>query len=213
MLPKLFRLPFALLPLAALYLAAQAPVAAVPPPVFGPSVMTPPQTPPGTAQLPRGTIPKGPPTIMDVVLGSADLTTLLTAIMATDMGVKLSAPDQMTLFAPTNAAFDKLPAAARTALMAPANKGVLTRILSNHIFKPAVSAEALAAQIKAGGGTTKLMMESGESVTAALDGQDIVITDSAGNRAHITKADNKQANGVVHMIDSLLLPQPKRSPM
>jgi uncharacterized surface protein with fasciclin (FAS1) repeats len=174
---------------------------AVPPPVIGQPLSLP---------ALRGAIPKGPPTVMDVVLGASDLTTLMTAIMKTDVPTTLSGPGPMTLFAPANAAFDRLPANARTALMDPANIAILTRVLRHHIVVGALTAKALTAQIKAGGGSAKLIMMSGDSITASTDAASIILTDGAGNTSRITRSDQREANGVVHIVDSLLLPQPKK---
>jgi uncharacterized surface protein with fasciclin (FAS1) repeats len=174
---------------------------AVPPPIIGQPLSLP---------ALRGAIPKGAPTIMDVVLGASDLTVLMTAIMKTDIPTTLSRPGPMTLFAPANAAFDRLPPSARAALMDPANMAILTRVLRHHIVVGTLTVDALAAQIKAGGGSTKLIMMSGDSITATTDAVSIILTDGAGNASRITKNDQREANGVVQIVDSLLLPQPKK---
>jgi uncharacterized surface protein with fasciclin (FAS1) repeats len=145
-----------------------------------------------------------------VVLGASDLTVLMTAIMKTDIPTTLSRPGPMTLFAPANAAFDRLPPSARAALMDPANMAILTRVLRHHIVVGTLTVDALAAQTKAGGGSTKLIMMSGDSITATTDAVSIILTDGAGNASRITKNDQREANGVVQIVDSLLLPQPKK---
>jgi uncharacterized surface protein with fasciclin (FAS1) repeats len=177
------------------------------PPQISPPIIFP--APTGSPLL-RGGPPKAAPTIMDFILGSGDLTALMSAVMATDISTTLAAPGSITLFAPTNSAFDKLPQSARAALMLPANKAVLTRVLSHHVLNGTLTSKELASRIQAGGGKAVLTMLSGQAITASLQGASIILTDGAGNQSRITVGDKQQGNGIVHQVDSLLLPQPPR---
>jgi uncharacterized surface protein with fasciclin (FAS1) repeats len=154
-------------------------------------------------------VPAG--TITALIKRTAAFSTLSAAVSVSGLEETLSAPGVLTVFAPTNDAFEKLPADARTALMNPANKIVLTRVLSHHVLVGQLKGADIAARIKSGGGRTTLTMLTGEPVTAEMAGTSIILTDTSGNRARITQSDKTQSNGVVHIIDSLIMPQPRKN--
>lgn len=128
------------------------------------------------------------------------------AAKAAGLDTTLAGPGPYTVLVPVNGAFDKLPAGALDTLMKPESRPQLTKVLTNHILSGAILAEDIAKAIENGGGKTQLMTVGGGTLTAVQDGKAIVITDSAGGRAVVTEADAKHSNGVVHKIDSVLLP-------
>jgi uncharacterized surface protein with fasciclin (FAS1) repeats len=111
-----------------------------------------------------------------------------------------------TVFAPTNAAFEKLPAGTVDTLLKPENKEKLAGILTYHVVAGKWTAEQLAEKIKASNGTAELKTVNGETLTAKLDGDSIVLTDEKGGTAKVTTADVLQSNGVIHVIDTVLTP-------
>ena len=163
---------------------------------------------PKTTELPPSQTQSATNTIAQNIANTKDLNTLSTAVKAAGVEPALSGAGPLTLFAPTNAGFAKLPAGTVDTLLKPENAGVLSAILSNHVVAGSLSGSVLAEQIKAGGGKTILKTLAGQSLTAKLDGAAISLSDSNGNIAHVTQADMPQSNGVVHMIDGLLLPKP-----
>ena len=119
----------------------------------------------------------------------------------------MQGPGPFTVFAPDNAAFEKIPAATRESLMAPAGKADLTKILTYHVVPGRLTAADIAAQATANGGTATLMTVQGEElkVMAGPNGS-WVITDAKGGKSTITQADVAQSNGVVHVVDAVLMP-------
>ena len=111
-----------------------------------------------------------------------------------------------TVFAPTNEAFAALPAGTVDTLLKPENKKKLTTVLTYHVVAGDVTAEKLAAMIKKGGGKAELKTVAGETLTVGMDGSKITLTDKKGDVATVTIADVKQSNGVIHVIDKVLLP-------
>jgi uncharacterized surface protein with fasciclin (FAS1) repeats len=146
-------------------------------------------------------------TIVTNAAKASNLTTLVSAVTAAGLGDTLSGTGPFTVFAPDNAAFEKVPAATRTALMAPAGKADLTKILTYHVVAGRLTAADIAAQATANGGTATLKTVQGEDlkVTAGPNGT-WVITDAKGGKSTITQADVMQSNGVVHVIDTVLMP-------
>jgi uncharacterized surface protein with fasciclin (FAS1) repeats len=137
-----------------------------------------------------------------------NLSTLVAAVKAADLVATLQGPGPFTVFAPTNDAFAKLPAGAVDGLLKPEAKADLTGVLTYHVVAGNVDAAALMAQIKAGGGSAKLTTVQGGTLTATEDGMGgIVLTDAKGGTAKVTTADVRQSNGVVHVIDSVLMPK------
>ncbi len=144
--------------------------------------------------------------IIDNAVNSADHTTLVAAVKAAGLVDTLKGPGPFTVFAPTNAAFDKLPAGTVDTLVKPENKETLTKILTYHVVAGKVSAGMLMKKIKAGGGTATLKTVSGGTLTAMMDGGNVVLKDEKGGTATVTIADVFQKNGVIHVVDSVLQP-------
>lgn len=136
-----------------------------------------------------------------------DFTTLTAAIQSAGLAQRLSSPGPFTVFAPTNAAFDKIPAADRNALMEPAKKADLTKILTYHVVPGRLAVADLAAQAAANNGTATLTTVQGGKLTLRdAGGGKWEITDAKGGKATITMADQARTNGVVHVIDTVLMP-------
>lgn len=145
--------------------------------------------------------------IIENAVNSKDHTTLVAAVKAAGLVETLSGAGPFTVFAPTNGAFDKLPAGTVDTLLKPENKAKLTGVLTYHVVAGKVSAADLAAKIKAGGGKAVLKTVAGGEITASVDGGKVVITDANGGKATVTIADVNQSNGVIHVIDTVLLPK------
>ena len=118
----------------------------------------------------------------------------------------LSGAGPFTVFAPTNAAFAKLPAGTVETLLKPENKGTLQAVLTYHVVPGRLTAADLVARIKAGGGSAQLTTAQGGTLTARMDGKAIVLTDGKGGTARVVQADVLQSNGVIHVTDSVSLP-------
>lgn len=144
--------------------------------------------------------------IVQNALNSADHTTLVTAVKAAGLVDTLEGPGPFTVFAPTNDAFAKLPAGTVDNLLKPENKEMLTKILTYHVVAGNVSAEDLKKMIKAGHGKAELKTVSGGSLWAMWKDGNIVLQDEKGGMATVTIADVFQSNGVIHVIDSVLMP-------
>jgi len=144
--------------------------------------------------------------IIDNAVNSADHTTLVAAVKAAGLVATLKGPGPFTVFAPTNAAFDKLPAGTVDSLLKPEMKGTLTSVLTYHVVAGRLDGAAIAARIKAGGGKAVLKTVQGESLTARMNGSGIILVDSKGGSANVTTANVYQSNGVIHVIDSVLMP-------
>lgn len=147
-------------------------------------------------------------TIVDAAIASPDHTTLVSAVQAAGLVETLSGEGPFTVFAPTNAAFAKLPAGTVESLTQPENRDALTRILTYHVVAGRVTAAELGAMIDAGGGTATLTTVQGGALTAAREGQSIRLTDAAGGTALVTAADVTGSNGVIHVIDTVVMPPP-----
>ncbi len=146
-------------------------------------------------------------TVVAVAQGNPDFTTLVSAVQAAELVETLNGAGPFTVFAPTNAAFDKIPAATRETLMTPAGKQDLTRILTYHVVPGNVSAAALAEQITAGGGSATLTTVQGGTLTARANADgSITLTDAAGNTSRVVQADVAATNGVIHAIDTVVMP-------
>jgi uncharacterized surface protein with fasciclin (FAS1) repeats len=144
--------------------------------------------------------------IVQNAMNSADHTTLVAAVKAAGLVDTLQGKGPFTVFAPTNEAFQKLPAGTVDTLLKPENKAQLTQVLTYHVVAGKVDSKALAKMIKAGNGTATLKTVAGGTLTAKMDGMDIVLTDAKGGTAKVTIADVYQSNGVIHVIDGVLLP-------
>ena len=145
--------------------------------------------------------------IVENASNSKDHTTLVAAVKAAGLVETLSGTGPFTVFAPTNAAFDKLPAGTVDKLVKPESKEVLTSILTYHVVAGKLSSKDVAAAIKAGNGKAELKTVQGGKLFASMKGKDVVLTDAKGNVAKITVVDVNQSNGVIHVIDAVLMPQ------
>ena len=146
-------------------------------------------------------------TIAQTVFGSADHSRLLAALKAAGLAETLGGAGPYTVFAPTNAAFEKLPAGTAEGLMKPGSKAQLTGILTHHVVPGVVTAKDLAAAIERGGGKATLATMSGDTLTVTQANGGIVVTDGRGGQARVTQADQAQSNGVVHVVDAVLMPK------
>ena len=144
--------------------------------------------------------------IIENAVNSKDHTTLVAAVKAAGLVDTLSGPGPFTVFAPTNAAFAKLPAGTVDNLLKPENKATLTSILTYHVVAGKMNAKDVVAAIKAGGGKAQLTTVQGGKLTASLSGSKVVITDAKGGKSMVTIADVNQSNGVIHVVDTVLLP-------
>ena len=145
--------------------------------------------------------------VVDVAIGSAAHTTLVTAVKAADLVTTLKGKGPFTVFAPTNDAFAKLPAGTVETLLKPENKAKLAGILTYHVVAGKLSASDVVAAVKKGNGKAVLKTVNGEKITATLDGSKVKITDAKGGSAYVTTADLNASNGVVHVIDTVLMPK------
>ena len=145
--------------------------------------------------------------IIDNAVNSKDHTTLVAAVKAAGLVETLKGKGPFTVFAPTNAAFDALPAGTVDTLLKPENKAKLTGILTYHVVAGKDDSKALAAAIKDGGGKATLKTVAGGTLTASLEGKDVIITDESGGKAKVTQADVYQSNGVIHVVDKVMLPK------
>lgn len=145
-------------------------------------------------------------TIVENAVNSKDHTTLVAAVKAAGLVDALSGPGPFTVFAPTNAAFAKLPAGTVETLVKPENKATLTAILTYHVVPGKVSAAQLIDLIKQGGGKAELKTLNGGILTARVVGGKVVLTDGKGGTATVTQADVFQSNGVIHVTDSVSIP-------
>ncbi len=145
--------------------------------------------------------------VVDIAISSADHTTLVAAVKAADLVGTLKSKGPFTVFAPTNAAFGKLPAGTVETLLKPENKAQLAKILTYHVVSGNLDAAAVMAAIKTGKGKVVLTMVSGGKLTASIDMGKVKLTDENGGVAYVTAADLKGSNGVIHVIDSVVLPK------
>ncbi len=144
--------------------------------------------------------------IIDNAVNSKDHTTLVAAVKAAGLVDTLKGPGPFTVFAPTNAAFAKLPAGTVDTLLKPENKADLTKILTYHVVPGKLNAAELIAQAKANGGKAMLTTVQGEPLTAWVEGNSVYLTDAKGGKSMVTIADVNQSNGVIHVIDTVLMP-------
>lgn len=145
--------------------------------------------------------------IVDNAVNSADHTTLVAAVKAAGLVETLKSKGPFTVFAPTNAAFDKLPAGTVDTLLRPENKGMLTNILTYHVLAGRYDSNAIAKKIKAGHGKAWFKTVNGGTLTAWMDGNTLVLTDEKGGQSRVTIANVYQSNGVIHVVDTVLMPK------
>jgi uncharacterized surface protein with fasciclin (FAS1) repeats len=144
--------------------------------------------------------------IIDNAVNSKDHTTLVAAVKAAGLVDTLKGPGPFTVFAPTNAAFAALPPGTVDTLLKPGNKAVLTKVLTYHVVPGRLNASDIDKQIKAGGGIATVKTVQGETLTLATEGKDITVTDEKGGTAKVTIADVYQKNGVIMVVDAVLMP-------
>ena len=145
--------------------------------------------------------------IIENAVNSKDHTTLVAAVKAAGLVETLSGPGPFTVFAPTNEAFDLLPKDAVAGLLKPENKKALTGVLTYHVVSGKVSAADLAKMIKDGNGKASLKTVAGGTLTATEKDGKIYLTDEKGGEAMVTIADVNQSNGVIHVVDHVLMPK------
>jgi uncharacterized surface protein with fasciclin (FAS1) repeats len=145
--------------------------------------------------------------IIENAVNSKDHTTLVAAVQAAGLVETLEGPGPFTVFAPTNEAFEALPAGTVEMLLKPENKDKLVAILTYHVVAADAMSEAINKMIADDGGEHAVKTVSGGTLVAKKDGDKITLTDENGNVATVTIADVKQSNGVIHVVDTVLLPK------
>jgi uncharacterized surface protein with fasciclin (FAS1) repeats len=145
--------------------------------------------------------------IIQNAVNSKDHTTLVAAVKAAGLVDTLSGAGPFTVFAPVNAGFAKLPAGTVDTLLKPENKATLTKVLTAHVVAGKLSAATLLKRISAGGGAYKFKTVSGDSLTASVKNGAVYITDESGGASKVTIADVNQSNGVIHVVNKVLLPK------
>ena len=146
-------------------------------------------------------------TIVDNAMNSADHTTLVAAVKAAGLVDTLNGKGPFTVFAPTNAAFDQLPAGTVDDLLKPENKSMLSKVLTYHVVAGKYDSKALAGLIAKGKGKAQLKTVSGGILWAMMDGSNIVLRDEKGGNSTVTTADVYQSNGVIHVVNMVLMPK------
>ena len=144
--------------------------------------------------------------IVQNAVNSRDHTTLVAAVQAAGLVDTLSGPGPFTVFAPTNAAFAKLPAGTVENLVKPENKATLTTILTYHVVAGRMTSTDIMRAIRAGHGTATLTTVQGEPLKAMMAGGRLILTDAKGGTSAVTIKDVLQSNGVIHVVDTVLMP-------
>ena len=144
--------------------------------------------------------------IVENAVNSKDHTTLVAAVKAAGLVDTLSSRGPFTVFAPVNSAFEALPAGTVDTLLKPENKAVLTKVLTYHVIAGSYDSKAIAKAIKAGNGKAEFTTVAGGKLRAMMDGNSLVLMDEKGGKSKVTIADVRQSNGVIHVIDAVLLP-------
>lgn len=145
--------------------------------------------------------------IVDNAVNSKDHTTLVTAVKAAGLVETLKSAGPFTVFAPTNAAFDKLPAGTVGNLVKPENKATLTKVLTYHVVAGKMGSKEIMAAIKAGGGKATFTTVEGGKLWAWMEGKNLMLKDEKGGTAMVTIKDVFQKNGVIHVLDTVLMPK------
>ena len=145
--------------------------------------------------------------IVENAVNSKDHTTLVAAVKAAGLVETLQSAGPFTVFAPVNDAFDKLPKGTVETLLKPENKSTLIKILTYHVVAGKIDSKELAKKIKEGNGTAELTTVAGGKLWAMMKGGKVVLKDEKGGMAYVTIKDVYQSNGVIHVIDSVVLPQ------
>jgi uncharacterized surface protein with fasciclin (FAS1) repeats len=144
--------------------------------------------------------------IIENAVNSKDHTTLVAAVKAAGLVETLESPGPFTVFAPTNEAFNKLPAGTVDNLVKPENKEMLTKILTYHVVAGRLSSEELWAKVKAGNGKAELTTVQGGKLTVMAKGKKLYLVDEKGSQSWITITDVNQSNGVIHVVNTVLMP-------
>ncbi|MBB6104274.1 putative surface protein with fasciclin (FAS1) repeats [Paraburkholderia bannensis] len=144
--------------------------------------------------------------IIQNAVNSKDHTTLVAAVKAAGLVNTLSGAGPFTVFAPTNEAFGALPAGTVDTLLRPQNKDTLVKVLTYHVVPGRLTAHDLAMAVQNGGGRASLKTVEGDSLVVSRDGEGWAITDDKGDVAHVTIGDVMQSNGVIHVVDKVLMP-------
>ncbi len=144
--------------------------------------------------------------IVENAINSKDHTTLVAAVKAAGLVETLQGKGPFTVFAPTNSAFDMLPAGTVDTLVKPENKAMLTKILTYHVVAGNMDSKKIMKAIKKGDGKAMLKTVSGGTLTATMEGNNLILTDEKGGRSKVTIANVKQSNGVIHVVDTVLMP-------
>ena len=145
-------------------------------------------------------------TVVAVAQSNPDFSTLVSAVQAAELVDTLNGAGPFTVFAPTNAAFEKIPAETRNGLMQPDQRDALTGILTYHVVPGRVDAAALTQQIEEGGGSATLTTVQGGTLTASIVDGSVTLTDEAGNTSRVVTADVAASNGIIHAIDTVVMP-------
>lgn len=145
--------------------------------------------------------------IIENAVNSKDHTTLVAAVKAADLVSTLQGEGPFTVFAPTNAAFDKLPAGTVSSLLETENKKQLQNVLTYHVVAGKFSAKDILSAIKKGNGKATFTAVNGGMLTASLKGSNVIITDANGGTSMVTIADVNQSNGVIHVVNTVMLPK------
>ncbi|WP_396173441.1 fasciclin domain-containing protein [Flavobacterium sp.] len=146
-------------------------------------------------------------TIVENAIGSKDHTTLVAAVKAADLVDVLSSKGPFTVFAPTNEAFAKLPKGTVETLLKSENKAKLQAVLTYHVVAGNLDSKAVVEAIKKGNGSVTLTTVQGGKIVASLSGKNVILTDENGNKSTITAVDITSSNGVIHVIDTVVLPK------
>jgi uncharacterized surface protein with fasciclin (FAS1) repeats len=145
--------------------------------------------------------------IVENAVNSPDHTTLVAAVKAAGLVDTLAGKGPFTVFAPVNSAFAALPAGTVDTLLKPENKGLLTGILTYHVVAGNLDSKDIVKAIKKGGGKAELTTVAGGKLWASMEGSSVIVMDEKGGKATVTIADVRQSNGVIHVIDSILMPK------
>jgi uncharacterized surface protein with fasciclin (FAS1) repeats len=144
--------------------------------------------------------------IVENAVNSRDHTTLVAAVKAAGLVDTLASAGPFTVFAPVNAAFERLPAGTVQTLLRPENKAMLQSVLTYHVVPGRMTAANLMSAIRAGGGSTRLKTAQGGTLTARMNGRNIVLTDAKGGMSTVIQGDVMQSNGVIHVTNAVSLP-------
>lgn len=145
-------------------------------------------------------------TIVGVAAGNENFSTLVAAVKAADLVATLNSEGPFTVFAPTNAAFNKLPEGTVASLLKPENKGSLQKILTYHVVAGSFSAADVVKGITANNGVFEIPTVQGDVITARLNGSDVILTDANGKQSKVILTDVAASNGMIHAIDTVVMP-------